>query len=145
MESPSPSSQTEIPSSVTTLYFDNRCVVCRSFAKLLLNRLVNKDFRIEPIESLGRSLTKPQIPAHETENKNLENHLDFNQVDNFLLHLSDGKSVSGKEAIDVLAKRYPEVKDFFWMLPDSARLPALKKMYWLGKWLRRLLKQDCNC
>ena len=94
------------------LYFDSFCPVCRSFAKLMQKHL-SGEIEIIP------------FPQGE-------------KAGDFKLELSSGEFLYGKEAIDVLAKEVPRVKDFFWMLPDSYRGKVLHKTYAFGKFLRKL-------
>ena len=100
------------------LYFDSHCPLCRSFAKLLRKHLGGE---IEIIE----------FPQGEG-------------AKDFKLELSNGEFLYGKEAIDVLEKEVPKVKDFFWMLPDSYKGKALHKTYALGKVLRWIFKRKCR-
>jgi hypothetical protein len=92
------------------LYFDSNCPVCRSFAKLLQKHLSGE------VEI---------IPFSE-------------QAEDFKLELAGGKTLYGKEAIKILEKEIPKIKDFFWMLPGSYRGKAIYKTYAFGKFLRRI-------
>jgi len=101
------------------LYFDSHCPLCNSFAKLLQKHLSGE---------------VDIIPFSQCE-----------ETKDFKLELSTGEFLYGKEAIDVLEKEIPKVKDFFWMLPDSYRGKALHKTYAFGKFLRRLFYGKKKC
>jgi hypothetical protein len=94
------------------LYFDSKCPLCRSFAKLLKKHLSDE------IEIIA-------LPYGE-------------EAEDFKLELPSGEILQGKEAIDALAKEVPKVKDFFWMLPDAYRGKAVYKTYALAKFLRKV-------
>ena len=93
------------------LYFDARCPLCNSFAGLLRKHL-------------GEQVELLEMPNSE-------------QAKDFKLELPSGELLHGKEAIDALEREIPEVKDFFWMLPESCKGKALRKTYAVGKFWRR--------
>jgi len=101
------------------LYFDSNCPLCCSFAKLLQKHL-------------GAEIEIIPFPQGE-------------QAKDFKLELSSGEFLYGKEAIDVLEKEVPKVKDFFWMLPDSYKGKALHKTYAFGKVLRWIFYRGRGC
>lgn len=109
------------------LLYDEGCVVCRSFASMLEKKLGSSGLKLKPL-------------AIESVNGELRHSLK-----DFRYRAPDGQEFRGKPAIDALARDFPEVKDFFWILPDRARVPALRQAYGFAKFLRRLLRRDCNC
>ena len=114
------------------LYYDPRCVVCQSFAKLLKRKITNDAINWIPLRD------EKQWPTERYAKK-------FHRLDEFKLISPHGFEFSGKEAVDRLAERFPEVKSYFWMLPNGARVRAIHKTYAFGKWLRKLFKRDCDC
>ena len=105
------------------LYFDSGCSLCSSFAKLLKKHL-------------GEQAQFLEMP-------------DGEQAKDFKLELSNGKLLHGKAAIDALAKEFPKVRDFFWMLPESYKDKALHETYALSKFWRKffyfLKGKRCDC
>jgi len=93
------------------LYFDSNCPLCNSFAKLLRKHLSDE---IEMLE----------LPQGET-------------AKDFKLEMPNGEFLYGREAISALEKEVPKVKDFFWMLPESYKGPALQGTYVLSKFWRK--------
>jgi hypothetical protein len=98
------------------LIFDPSCPVCNSFKKKLAAKIKSDSLKFIPDEHIAE----------------------------FQFHTGEF-IFEGKEAIDELTKVFPEVLDFFWILPPNYRHKAIHKTYLGGKWLRKLFKKDCNC
>lgn len=105
------------------LYFDPNCPVCLSFSKLLEKKVTQPGLSLSPLSIEEAS-----------------------QVKDFYVETSQGR-VEGKEAVDYLADKYPEIKDFFWMLPASYRHSAVQGSFKIARWIRKWIlgKKDCNC
>lgn len=105
--------------SLAHLHYDDSCVVCKSFARLIT--------KVVPPEKL--QLIAAQSPGQE-----------------FLLEF-EGQSWKGESAITKLQEIAPEICQCLWMLPPSYRSKNLFRAYRLGSWIRRhlLRRRDCNC
>ena len=62
---------------------------------------------------------------------------------------ANGNTYTGTTAIDRMAKDFPEILDFMWVLPPSLRLKGLKTVYKASGVARRTIakvtKRPCNC
>lgn len=106
-----------------TLYFDADCPVCKSFSKLLAQKISPDKLTLQPISS-----------------DDLEKYREF-------YILVEGQALIGQDAIQYLSSQYPEIKEFFWMLPPQYRHQAIKSSLRIARWIRRWIlgKRDCNC
>lgn len=106
-----------------TLFYDPHCPVCLSFSKLLEKKVTQPGLILSPLSKEEAS-----------------------QVKDFFVESPQGK-YEGKEAVDYLAQKYPEIKDFFWMLPASYRHSAVQGSFKIARWIRKWIlgKKDCNC
>jgi predicted DCC family thiol-disulfide oxidoreductase YuxK len=102
-----------------TLYYDHECPVCRSFAKLLRKKLGDR--------CLFANMSSEQK----------EEYQEF-------VWQKDGVNFSGKDAIEKMEKDFPEIKEFFWMLPGKYRSEALVRSWKFAKWLRKTFG-PCEC
>jgi len=51
----------------------------------------------------------------------------------------------GNTAIDMMAKDFPAILDYMWMLPENYKLSGLKTAYAVGSAIRKVIKKGCNC
>jgi predicted DCC family thiol-disulfide oxidoreductase YuxK len=98
-----------------TLYYDSNCPVCTSFVKLL----------------------RKKIPQAKIEYIALENPDDVKEF----TYISKGATYSGKEAVDKLAKDFPEVLKYFWMLPPAYRVEATRAIYGVASKIRTIYRK----
>lgn len=105
-----------------TLYYDSKCPVCSAFARILKNKLNSNKIQIVPL---------------------LDNSNDFK------LKVPRGDIFVGKSAIDILLKDFPEIKSFYWMLPESFRGGAVKATISVASKVRnitnKITRRPCNC
>lgn len=109
------------------LYYDANCPVCSNYVKILRKKVDINLVEFIPSPSDAK---------------------DFQFVD------LQGKVTKGEAAIEQLALAFPEVKNFFWMLPDKFKLKALKTAYKVGNAVRKVItksptpkktRRPCNC
>ena len=84
-----------------TLYYDDKCPVCRGFASMLRRKLPSNAIAFEPVSDGAKE---------------------------FRYTTDGGVTLSGDVALDALLNDFPSVKEFFWMLPDSLKMPAVKSV-----------------
>jgi predicted DCC family thiol-disulfide oxidoreductase YuxK len=108
------------PGAKIQCFYDAGCPLCRSFAGLLSKHLAGQ------IEML---------PMGEEEAKTAKE---------FKLVTEEGLTLYGERAVNHMARFYPKVRDFFWMLPASYQGKAAVEAYRFGKWLRRLWGRGCR-
>jgi hypothetical protein len=108
-----------------TLYYDGKCPVCKSFAKLLRQKLTAQQLELVALQ--GEQADK---------------------AEEFFLDTPSGR-VFGYHAAQTLEQAYPQIKEYFFMLPSKYRHEAYAKTYALGRWLRTILrprhKRKCDC
>ncbi|MGL1936887.1 MAG: hypothetical protein OCD01_17800 [Fibrobacterales bacterium] len=92
------------------LYYDAECPVCASFVGLLRKKV--PEMTIEYIA----------LP-------------DDSESDDFTFIAFDN-SFYGKEAIDEMSRHFPQILDYFWMLPPTYRHEAVKKVYGVAGYIR---------
>ncbi len=70
-------------------------------------------------------------------------------LDEFRYINSDNVTFEGRPAIDELSKDFPDVTQFFWLLPHKYRTTALKAAYTAASTARTVLKAvtrgGCGC
>ncbi|NLB62748.1 MAG: hypothetical protein GX801_01400 [Fibrobacter sp.] len=103
------------------LKYDSECPLCNSFAKLLKRKLAGEAVLLEAMAATEAK--------HATE---------FELV-------TPQKTLLGKEAVEYLAEEFPQIKDIFWMLPDSYKTRAVIKSYSLAQKFRRRWRRNCDC
>ena len=69
------------------------------------------------------------------------------KLDDFKFVLDDGSVYSGKVAVERMAKRFPVLLDYMWLLPEKLRLTGLQAAYAVSSAARTVLKKvkGCNC
>lgn len=100
------------------LFFDGQCPVCNSFVGLIRNKVDETKIKFVPINTSDN---------------------------NFKFETLDGKTYFGDEAINQLATAFPNVLNYFWMLPKPLQKPALHMAYKVGGMIRNVVKKDCGC
>ncbi len=101
------------------LFFDSSCPVCSSFVNMIRSKIDSSKIEFLPM----------------TSNEN-----------NFKIELPNGKTYFGKDAVTKLYKEFPEILNYFWMLPDKFKPAALQMTYKIGSLARTILKKTgCNC
>ena len=102
------------------LFYDGNCPVCNNYVRML-----RKKISIDKLE---------YIPS------------DINATE-FQFVTSDNQVFNGVPAIEQLAKSFPEVLSYFWMLPDKYKVLGLKAAYKVGGAIRSVIKKKkgCNC
>ena len=101
------------------LYYDGGCPICNNYVKLLKKKLD-------------------------------QNHIKFistsENLDDFKYISRTNKTYYGTEATKQLAKEFPIVLDYFWMLPSKYKTAALSIAYKAGSIARSVLKKaGCGC
>jgi predicted DCC family thiol-disulfide oxidoreductase YuxK len=84
---------------MSTLYYDPACPICKQLVKSI-SHVVTRD-RLSFVPISGDDST-------------------------FSFKADDGRTYYGNEAIGVMGKTFPELQNYFWMLPKSMRVSALK-------------------
>lgn len=100
------------------LYYDAFCPICTSFASILKNKLDQ-----DKIEFVASSTNDG----------------------NFKLILPNGSSKFGQDAINELANTFPTILNYFWMLPNGLKKPALDMAYKIGSTVRKVIKKTGGC
>lgn len=102
------------------LYFDANCPICNSFINLLKKKLDDTKIEIIPFTTHAK---------------------DFQYVS------SQSRVFTGNKAIEEMAKDFPAVTNYFWILPDKYKIRALQAVYKVGSAVRNILpkKKGCNC
>lgn len=104
---------------ISKLYYDGGCPICNNYVKLL-----------------KRKLNVSQIQFIATTEK----------LDDFKFVTGTGKVYYGVDATKQLAKQFPKVLDYFWMLPEKYKTAALSIAYKAGSVVRAVLKKaGCGC
>ena len=102
------------------LIYDSLCPICTNYVNMLKRKLPPSDIQF--------------VAAQE-------------KLDDFKFILDDGSSYSGKTAVEVMAKRFPVLLDYMWLLPEKMRIGGLKAAYAVSSAARTVLKKvkGCNC
>jgi hypothetical protein len=102
------------------LFYDGNCPLCNNYVRMLRKKIDPN--KIEYIPS--------NIKASE-----------------FQFVTSSNQVFNGTPAIEQLAKAFPEVLSYFWMLPDKYKVVGLKAAYKVGGIIRKAIKRkkNCNC
>lgn len=100
------------------LLYDANCPVCANFVKFLQRKIKPSDLAFEAIHSDAKE---------------------------FCFITNEGEKFEGEKGIDKLTELFPEVKSYFWMLPEKYRSAAVKATYRFGTTVRKMLKKDCDC
>lgn len=101
------------------LYYDSGCPICNNYVKLLKRKLDQRR-----VKFIGTT----------------------EKLDDFKYVTSNNKTYYGTEATKQLAKEFPVVLDYFWMLPEKYKTSALSIVYKAGSVVRTVLKKTgCGC
>ena len=104
------------------LVYDESCPICKNYTRLLKKKVTPDKLEYAP---------------------NGEGLEDFRYIN------SNGVTFEGSPAIDELSKDFPEVNQFFWLLPQKYRTGALKAVYKASSAVRNVLKTatrgGCGC
>ncbi|MCQ2123247.1 MAG: hypothetical protein MJZ25_03600 [Fibrobacter sp.] len=108
------------------IIYDSSCPVCSEYMRLVKNK----------------------ISKTETNGPKVEYQSSDGQASDFEYITASGKSFQGVAAIDAMAKDFPVIKDYMWMLPSEYKTAGLKIAYKVGSVVRKVLgtvKKGCNC
>lgn len=100
------------------LLYDGTCPVCINYIRLVKKKISPEDVDFMP------------------SNGNLN---DFQYVS------KDNQVYQGNTAIDMMARDFPAILDYMWMLPEGYRTAGLKAAYAVGSAVRKVIKKGCNC
>lgn len=100
------------------LLYDGTCPVCINYIRLVKKKISPEDVDFMPA------------------NGNLN---DFQYVS------KDNQVYQGSIAIDMMAREFPAILDYMWMLPEGYRTAGLKAAYAVGSAVRKVIKKGCNC
>jgi len=100
------------------LFYDAQCPICNNFVALIKAKV-----------DLNRITFVPQ-PSPEN---------------NFKVELPDGKTLIGNAAINELANAFPNILNYFWMLPGILKKPALHMAVKAGSAIRNVIKKSSGC
>ena len=100
------------------LLYDGTCPVCINYIRLVKKKISPEDVDFMPA------------------NGNLN---DFQYVS------KDNQVYQGSIAIDMMARDFPAILDYMWMLPEGYRTAGLKAAYAVGSAVRKVIKKGCNC
>lgn len=105
---------------IPTLYYDSSCPICSGFASLLKRKIASG----LNFESLNDS-----------------------SANEFKYLNKNGALLSGDIALDALLADFPQVEDYFWMLPKSMKKNAVKTVVSTASVIRQALNKvkPCNC
>ena len=104
--------------SLPILTFDGTCPVCVNYVRMLRKKVSSTELIYQPSTTLGNEFQYTDI---------------------------EGNILFGNLAIDRLAKDFPRVLDFFWMLPEKYKITGLKTAYKVGSVVRKIITKGCNC
>jgi hypothetical protein len=100
------------------LYYDSACPICNNFVSLIKAKV---------------DVTKITfVPQSSPEN-------------NFRLEKPDGTMLTGNVAINELANVFPNILNYFWMLPGILKKPALHMVAKAGSAIRNVIKRSSGC
>ena len=100
------------------LFYDGNCPICNNYVRLLQKKI---------------DLNKIQFIPTKTSSAE------------FQFVTADNQVFNGKPAIDQLAKAFPQILGYFWMLPNKYRVIGLKAAYSVGNALRKVAKRKKGC
>lgn len=100
------------------LVYDGTCPVCINYIRLVKKKMSPDDVDFVPTNG---SLNDFQYVSKS------------NQV------------YQGNTAIEMMAKDFPAILDYMWMLPASYKVAGLKTAYAVGSAVRKVIKKGCNC
>ena len=100
------------------LFYDAKCPICTNYVSILRRKINPNDIIFVPTQ---------------------ENLSDFKFV------LESGDEYLGKAGIEAMAKRFPVILDYFWMLPDRLRVSGLQMAYSVGSTARKVIKSVTGC
>lgn len=103
------------------IVYDSNCPVCSEYMRLVKRKI--GDTKVEYYPSEGKAS-------------------DFEYIN------ANGKSFLGVAAIDAMAKDFPTIKDYMWMLPAEYKTAGLKIAYKVGSIVRKaigVVRKGCNC
>lgn len=104
------------------LIYDANCPICANYTRLLKKKISPEKLDYVP---------------------------DGDGLDEFRYINSNEVAFEGRPAIDELSKDFPEVNQFFWLLPQKYRTTALKAAYTAASAARSVLKTvtrgGCGC
>lgn len=100
------------------LVYDGTCPVCINYIRLVKKKMSPDDVDFVPTNG---SLNDFQYVSKS------------NQV------------YQGNTAIEMMAKDFPAILDYMWMLPTSYKVTGLKTAYAVGSAVRKVIKKGCNC
>lgn len=100
------------------LYYDAHCPICTSFVSMLKTKVDLAKISFLPTTS---------------------------NTKDFRLDISTGKVVYGQDAINELAQAFPAILNYFWMLPQGFKKPALNMVYKAGSVARTVIKKATGC
>ena len=102
------------------LFYDANCPICNNYVRML-----RKKINPNRIQYIPTSIKSSE----------------------FQFVTSDNRVFNGTPAIEQLAKAFPEVLSYFWMLPDKYKIIGLKTAYKVGGAIRKAIKRkkNCNC
>ncbi len=105
---------------IPILNYDVACPVCKSFAKLIRKKITPDLLVIKPLA---------------------------NKPDSEMTYQRNEAIYTAKAAVNALVEDFPQIKEYFWMLPASYRHEAVLKTHKFGAWIRQHIfrQQDCNC
>lgn len=103
-----------------TLYFDAKCPICSTFARVLSSRVSPMQLRMMPLSG---------------------------ESDEFKLATPEGVMLSGPEALNRLLVDFPEIESFFSLLPQSWRQGAVRTAVAAAGVARNVMNKfkPCNC
>lgn len=110
------------------IIYDSTCPICRNYMKLVQRK-------IDKLETEAKTKLVEFFDTDSAKN-------DFEYVD------ASGTSHLGTKAIDVMAKDFPAIKDYMWMLPAEFQVSGLKVAYKVGSVVRKAygaVRKGCNC
>lgn len=104
--------------SLPILTFDGTCPVCVNYVRMLRKKIAGNVLTFQPTTNAGNE---------------------------FQYTTSEGGILYGNVAIEQLAKDFPQVLDYFWMLPERYKINGLKAAYKVGSVVRKIITKGCNC
>jgi len=100
------------------LVYDGTCPVCTNYI-----RLVRKKISPDDLDFLASS----------------GNLNDFQYIN------VSNQMYQGNTAIEMMAKDFPAIMDYMWMLPANYKIAGLQAAYAVGSAVRKVIKKGCNC
>ena len=116
---------------IPRIYYDKTCPVCSNYIKLVQRKVEQQAEKAG--KKVGELVEYYQSEAGASE---------FKFID------ENGKEYSGSDAIEAMAKVFPSVKDYMFMLPQKYKVSGLKAAYKVGSVVRKAygaVKKGCNC